>query len=181
VTPNRRPGARGAAVALVLTLGLGACGSDGCIDTDVSGGRRTRDQAGTEISTTPPRPAHLCRLLQAVEIEAVFGGPVAAGHDSPARCEWDVLNPASPGSVNVTWVNTTMRTPAEDEFAHWKDDISEGSVPVAGLGDEAFLGRDLLLFRDGDLLLWVQAAFVATVPGTHEKLTALARLVVERV
>lgn len=170
----RPPGARGAAVALVLALSLGACGSDGCTGTDGSG-------PGSEISTTPPRPAHLCRLLQTVEIEAAFGGPVATGHESPARCEWDVLNPASPGSVNVRWVNTTMRTPARDEFAHWKNDISGGGAPVAGLGDEAFLGRDLVLFRDGDLLLWVQAAFAPSVPGTAEKLTALARLVVARV
>jgi hypothetical protein len=180
VIPCRRPGARGAAVALALTLGLGACGSDGCIATDASGGRRAADGPASEISTTPPRPAHLCRLLQPTEIEAAFGGPVSTGHESPARCEWDVLNPASPGSVNVTWVNTTMRTPARDEFVHWKDDISGGSVPVAGLGDEAFLGRDLVLFRDGDLLMWVQAAFVPTVPGTHEKVTALARLVERR-
>jgi hypothetical protein len=73
-----------------------------------------------------------------------------------------------------------MGMPAKDDFADWQADIGEAGLPAGEIGDEAFLGSDLVLFRDGDLLLWVQAAFVPTVPGTQEKVTALARLVAGR-
>jgi len=179
-----------AAVALALTVSLlGACGS-----ADAGAGDRGPNPAGETAPQPPPGAQELiptgpedpCVLLEDSEVEEQFGGPVSRGAGGRFHCSWSIDDPGTGTTTNIS-VNASLRRKGMSIDATWAELESEDedAIRLDGIGDGAYLVEDAVLgraltFRSGDSILAVSARVYDMSSGTDEKLTALAKLIIER-
>jgi hypothetical protein len=194
-TPAARTG-RPLAGVLAVALALAACGGDGDDPTaangDGAGGGTapTGDAgAGAGSDSTGGDPAwtgeiDACALLEPADIEEALGtGPVSELGEDIYACEWQVGSPGDGPDSGTIGIDGIDRLPGgiEPSFDAMRFD---NSVPVEGVGDDAFysvnLGSGLITFRTGGVILWIDAAFEPMRPNSQEELTALAQVLVER-
>ena len=177
-------------LVLVLAVGLAVagCGDDGDDEGDEPGGIPEDVEEVEDITGDAP-DVDPCSLLEVSEIDAEFGaqGTVLDGQDQGDQCLWEVgedQTALGTGTVSVfvQYVNPELPIdPIEDIFAGQQASYAD-SAPVDGIGDEAYFEPNgaTVNVRSGDLIWFVQAAFIPQVDGVQEKLEALAGLVAER-
>lgn len=177
-------------LVLVLAVGLAAagCGDDGDDEGDEPGGIPEDVEEVEDITGDAP-DVDPCSLLEVSEIDAEFGaqGTVLDGQDQGDQCLWEVgedQTALGTGTVSVfvQYVNPELPIdPIEDIFAGQQASYAD-SAPVDGIGDEAYFEPNgaTVNVRSGDLIWFVQAAFIPQVDGVQEKLEALAGLVAGR-
>ena len=178
-----KPARRRVAVAAVVVLLLGACGSDGD-----EGGRRSAPTSETPETAAPHReaggPPDPCALLDEREIEARFGGPVGpASVREDVLCEWRIGEgpmSATSGVFQIGLGNGLPNVPPGEPWELNQQSAGEGAVAVDGVGDAAFYKEASLAFSSGDLIVMVGATFAPPPDDTQERLTELARLIEER-
>ncbi|GGF38496.1 hypothetical protein [Subtercola lobariae] len=127
-----------------------------------------------------------CTLATAPEIQAIFGGTVAAGSpDTDASqvnptCTWQVTASKLGGSGEVD-IFVPVSLQDATKFGYAKDG-TPGAIDVPGIGDTAFYSAttDALSFATGDTVITVQSVFTKgngntlDAAATQQKLTALA-------
>ena len=173
----------------VLTVALGLV-MLGCGDDDGGDGGADAplpDEVEDAIGDSPD--VDPCSLLEVSEIEAEFGdaGEVFDGMDQGDQCLWEVGEDQSAlgtgtVSVFVQFINPDLPIePIEDIFAAQQESYAD-ATPVEGIGDEAYFEPNgaTVNARSGDLIWFVQAAFIPQVDGVQEKLETLAGLVANR-
>lgn len=176
-----RHGAWAGAAALLLLVGAAACGDDddgggpgaiGGSDAEGSGGANDGGGGGG---------GDVCSLLEVAEIEAEFGdhGTVADGEPLGISCSWEIGDMSEPGSGVVGITSARGAGSPEQSMAEIRD-LSLDPIEVEGIGDEAFLDSGILWFRSGDRTFSVSAFFSADIPNVEDKLTPLARHILDR-
>jgi len=182
-----------ALVAALLALGLGACGSDSGAGGSALGAGSRRRSSGPDATAAPVAATgrdDLCTLLEAAEIEAQFGGPVTATIVDDIMCRWRIgtgeIVADATGDLLIGFSGARPGMPIEADFDEMVANLFPDSVAVDGVGDDAVLDGDsdyaprTLTFRSDDSIVTVEARFFPPLPGTQEKLTALAQLLVGR-
>jgi hypothetical protein len=172
-------------LVLAAALAVAGCGDD----SDDEGAAPRDTPADVEDITGDAPDVDPCSLLEVSEIDAEFGaqGTVLDGQDQGDQCLWEVgedQTALGTGTVSVfvQYVNPELPiAPIDDIFADQQASYAE-STPVDGIGDEAYFEPNgaTVNVRSGDLIWFVQAAFIPQVDGVQEKLEALAGLVAVR-
>jgi hypothetical protein len=193
--PRRRTIAVAGALALAVALAsvLSACGSD---DDDTAAGEGAPDLGGETTAPPPPSademastgPDDPCVLLEEAELEAQFGPSVPPGTGGRSYCEWlfEDIESGAKAKIDLTIIERPQGMSTDDRWAELLAYQREHYDPamLTGIGDDAYVvdnnpGR-ALTFRSGDAIVELSAGFYKAPPGTDEKLTALAQLVIGR-